>query len=237
LRLLVNSSLHIRKQGLFRLMAWMRASLSANKGGDMKRFLRTEPGMATIVMTAIALAFTSPANAGPIQMGTWLEFGFGIAGVPATGCDPADPSGPFCIESSGTPTSFLDAPPWTFQAPLQGAVLVVTDAFLAGDRFQIFDFGVSRGLTSLPSGSADCGDDPVPCLATAGISKGSFIFASGNHSISITPTLAPGGGGSAYLRVDAVPEPSTWILLGGGLAAIWLCRRSLWRIAERGLIK
>jgi len=201
----------------------------------MKRFSHTRQGIAVIVTTAMALAFTAPAKAGPIVLGTWLEFGFGTAGTPATGCDPADPSGPFCIPSSGTPTSFLNAPPWTFQAPAQGAVLIVTDAFLAGDRFQVFDFGASIGLTSAPSGSADCGDDPVPCLATSGISKGSFLLVSGNHSLTITPTLAPGGGGSAYLRVDPVPEPSAWILLGGGLAALWLSRRSLWRIAERGI--
>src|SRR5205807_246059 len=83
----------------------------------------------------------------------------------ATGCDPADPAGPFCIPSSGTPTEFLDAPPWTFVAPAAGALLTVTDAFLAGDRFQVFDFGASLGLTSAPVGNADCGDDPIPCLA------------------------------------------------------------------------
>jgi PEP-CTERM motif len=197
------------------------------------RCFLTRPGLAAIMTTAIALAFTVPAKAGPILLGTWYEFGFGTAGTPATGCDPADPSGGFCISSSGTPTTFLDAPPWTFQAPVQGAILLVTDAFLAGDRFQVFDFGASRGLTSAPSGSADCGDDPVPCLAIAGISKGSFVFASGNHSLTITPTLS-GGGGAAYFRVDAVPEPSAWILLGGGLALIGLFRRRLRYVAERG---
>src|SRR6185503_13661924 len=114
----------------------------------MRRFFRARQGMGAIMTTAIALAFAAPAMADPIPFGTWLEFGFGTAGTPATGCDPADPSGGFCISSSGTPTTFLGAPPWTFQAPVQGAVLLVTDAFLAGDRFQVFDFGLSIGLTS-----------------------------------------------------------------------------------------
>ena len=105
-------------------------------------------------------------------------------------------------------------------APVQGAILIVTDAFEAGDRFQVFDFGISIGLTSVPVGNADCGDDPVLCLTVAGISKGSFNLAAGNHSITITPTLAPAGGGSGYLRADAVPEPVTWMLFGSGLIVL-----------------
>ena len=200
----------------------------------MKRLLRTNHAMSPIMIAAIAIAIVAPANAGPILLGEWEEFGFGAAGTPATGCDPADPAGGFCIPSSGTPTTFLDAPPWTFLAPVQGAVLIVTDAFLAGDRFEVFDFGLSIGLTSLPSGSADCGDDPVPCLSTPGVSNGSFVLTSGNHSLTITPTLSPDGGGAGYLRVDAVPEPGAMILLAGGLAAISLSRRRLRPTAGRG---
>src|SRR5882672_8473332 len=121
------------------------------------------------MLTAIC-ATVQTAAAGVISTGVFYEFGFSTAGTPATGCDPADPAGPFCIPSSGTLTSFLTAPPWTFAAP-QGAVLIVTDAFVAGDRFQVFDFGISLGLTSVPIGNGDCGDDPVVCLAAAGTSK------------------------------------------------------------------
>src|SRR5437879_4732610 len=103
-----------------------------------------------LIALSAALGLAAPAYGGPIPFNTFLEFGFSTAGTPATGCDPADPSGPFCIPSSGTPTQFLDAPSWTFLAPAGGAILTVVDAFLAGDRFQIFDFGVSLGLTSIP---------------------------------------------------------------------------------------
>jgi YVTN family beta-propeller protein len=186
-----------------------------------------------IIIAALALAFTTPASAGPIGLGIFQEFAFSTAGTPATGCDPADPAGPFCIPSSGTSTNFLNAPPWTFLAPAQGAILTVVDAFQAGDRFQVFDFGASIGLTSVPTGNANCGDDPVPCLATAGISKGSFNLAAGNHSLSITPTLAPTGGGSGYLRVDPVPEPVTWTLFGAGLVALGFFRQ-LQRVSGAG---
>src|SRR5436190_1535633 len=124
------------------------------------------------LLTAAFLVFQSSACAGALPFGTFEEFAFSSPGTPATGCFPADPAGDFCISSSGTPTDFLDAPPWTVSAPVQGVLLTVTDAFLAGDRFQVFDFGLPLGLTSAPFGNADCGDDPVPCLSTPGISSG-----------------------------------------------------------------
>jgi hypothetical protein len=120
------------------------------------RFCNRRTG-AAILTAALAVLFPAPAAAGPIQLGVFQEFAFSTAGTPATGCDPADPAGPFCIPSGGTPTSFLTAPPWIFVAPLQGAVLIVTDAFDAGDRFQIFDFGISLGLTSVPVGNGIAG--------------------------------------------------------------------------------
>lgn len=166
-------------------------------------------------------ASTLPALCGPISLGVWYEFSFGTAGTAASGCAPDDPAGGFCIPSSGTSTSFLDAPPWTFSAPA-GAVLTVVDAFQAGDRFEIFDFGSSLGLTSSPIGSADCGDDPVPCLSSPGISSGQFRLGAGAHSITILATLAPSGTGSGFLQ--AVPEPSTWLLLTSGLAALLWAR-------------
>jgi hypothetical protein len=185
-----------------------------------------------MLFAAAALAFATPAGADPIPLGTFLEFGFSTVGTPATGCDPADPAGPFCISSSGTVTGFLPAAPWTFVAPAAGAVLTVTDAFLAGERFQLFDFGSSLGLTSAPAGSADCGDDPVPCLTTAGISHGAFSLAPGSHSLTLTPTLSPEGGGAGYLRVDAVPEPGMWLPVILCMSCLWLSRQRIWRVTD-----
>ena len=170
------------------------------------------------------ILLTSGARAGVVPFGVFEEFSFGAAGTTATGCFPDDPTGDFCISSSGTVTGNLDTPPWTFVAPVQGVVVTVTDTFNAGDQFRLLDFGVSVGLTSVPFGSADCGDDPVPCLSTPGISSGTFLLGAGGHSLTITPVLAPSNGGAGYLLISDVPEPGSWILLGIGLGAFLLYR-------------
>lgn len=190
----------------------------------------SRPSIPSLLATGLlgALLFDcTPAVAGPILSDTWLQFGFSDTSTPATGCDPADPAGPFCLGSSGTPTSFLDAPPWTFFAGAGGATLTIVDAFLSTDRFELFDFGVSLGLTSMPTAGVDCGDDPVVCLATSGMSWATFGLGAGSHSLTLIPTLSDGGG-TGYLFVSgasqppptSVPEPQTWALALLGLLAI-----------------
>lgn len=185
--------------------------------------------LAAGMAAAALLAGSAPAAAGVITQGQFLQFAFDGVGQTATGCDPADPNGPFCIPSSGTPTGFLDAPPWTFTAAAGGALLTVVDAFESGDRFDIFDFGVLVGSTSAPNlrAPADCGDDPVVCLGTPGMSLGTFALAAGDHSITIVLSQSLSPLGSAYLRVDdaaaAVPVPASIglvlvALLGAGRA-------------------
>jgi hypothetical protein len=179
---------------------------------------RTLAFAALLLLLIIGAAPNTKAD--PIAFNNFYEFSFTGVGVTARGCDPADPLGAFCLPSSGTPTLFAPAPPWTFSSTA-GVLLTVTDAFDAGDRFEVFDFGVSLGLTSLP-GSGDCGDDPVPCLANPSISSRVFSLLPGNHSITIVPTLSPSGGGAGYFRATAVPEPTTLLLLGSGLATLLL---------------
>jgi hypothetical protein len=131
------------------------------------------------------------------------------------------------VPSSGTPSTFLDPAPWTFTSGAAGSTLRVTDAFIAGDRFEVFDFGVSIGLTSL-FGIGDCGDDPVPCFADPTMSQGTFALASGAHSITFA--VAEGGFGAGYLLLEGddappVPEPATLLLCATGVASVLHRRR------------
>jgi hypothetical protein len=173
--------------------------------------------MTALLCLLLAIAIPARSDAGAIAPDTFLQFSFDGA-VQATGCDPADPAGAFCIGSSGTPTGILDAPPWVFTAPQSGATLLVTDVLKIGDRFEVFDFGTTLGLTSAPIGAGDCGDDPVVCLGDPNSSKRTFPLAPGNHSItirSLTDAL-----GTGYLKVTAVPEPATVLAIVIGMLAV-----------------
>lgn len=180
----------------------------------------------TVVLGSGLLSAPPAAQAGPIPFDTFLQFSFDGAGAVA-GCAPDDASGGFCIASGGTPTTFLDAPAWTFVAAAGGATLSVVDAFEAGDAFEVLDFGVPVGSTSVPVGGVDCGDDPVDCLATPGMSMGTFALAAGAHSLSLV-ALAGSGLGSGYLQVtgaQAVAEPASLALALAALAAARRARR------------
>ena len=193
------------------------------KASDMRRRAVSAFHL-SIVFAIAAFLGARPAAAGPIVPGVWYEFAFTDAGVSPTGCEPNDPLGNFCIPSSGTPTTFADAPPWTFLAAAP-TTLTVTDAFLSGDQFEILDFGMVIGMTSLPIVDVDCGDDPVICLATPGMSTGVFALGAGAHSLVIVPLLSEGGGAAYFQIPEEIPEPTTVLLVTTGIAAAVLRRR------------
>jgi hypothetical protein len=146
------------------------------------------------------------APQGPVALGgDWYEFSFPAADAAATGCQPADPAGQICTPSSGGNSVFADAPPWTFTAGFGGADLTVTDAFVIGDEFEVFNFGVSMGTTPVVANSGSCpgdGTDPDVCVTDPATSHAVFELPAGSYSITIRSLPGSVGNGAAYFRVD-----------------------------------
>jgi hypothetical protein len=105
--------------------------------------------------------------------------------------------------------------------------LKVTDAFLYGDQFQVYDNGVALGLTSTP-GTGPGTTDPDVAYADPGYSKGLYALGAGNHSVTFQAVQSPFGSGGAYFRADVVPEPGTLTMLGLAMTTLagYRARRS-----------
>jgi hypothetical protein len=178
-----------------------------------------------LVVALGAVGAPRASEAAPIVTGVWYEFSFTAVGVDAQGCFPEDPAGLACTPSAGTPTSFAPAPPWTFDIGPAGGELVVTDAFLYGDSFDVFNFGAAFGSTPLVAQGGGCGSDPVVCAADPLASTGIFALAPGSYSLTIQPSAVVGSGGAAYFTVTQVPEPGLLALTMLGAGAILARRR------------
>ena len=117
---------------------------------------------------------------------TWYEFSF-TGTVPfANGCSPADPGGLDCVPSSGGNTEFAPAPAWEFSS-LNDFYLIVTDAFEAGDAFNIYNYGSLIGWTNSVSYALTYIDDPDIALLDTRFSQGYFPLLAGPYSITIKP--------------------------------------------------
>jgi hypothetical protein len=115
--------------------------------------------------------------------------------------------------------------PFTFNA-LGPVRLDVTDDFSKGDRFEVYDFGVSIGLTSLVPTVAGSEVGPEPAFNDPTYSSGSFILGAGPHSITLLVVQNPFDGGRGYLRaMPVVPEPHAVALGTLALSALLLKRR------------
>jgi hypothetical protein len=169
-------------------------------------------------------------SADPITInGQWYQFGFDPNHSPfAAGCLPADPSGVPCrTPDAGVNSIFLGPSPWTFSSsvPVQ---FTITDVFLSGDFFDLFDNGILVGSTPVVPGAlqggAICALNPDVCLANPKLSHAIFILPPGAHAITIrvheSQIL-----GEGFFRATEVPEPSTLLLLGSGVLAILWRRR------------
>ena len=166
----------------------------------------------TLAIAGAVLVFSSSASATDVPVGgPWQEFHFSVVGALATQCTAGT-----CASDGNS--VFAPDPPWTFAAGRRGVKLTVTDAFDLGDRFEAFDLGVSVGQTSEAPIGENCGGNPVLCLESA--SHATFALGAGAHSLTITPTASPFGGGAAFFRIAVLAKRDCkkggWTSFGNG---------------------
>jgi hypothetical protein len=151
--------------------------------------------------TILAKAST-PTN---INNGKWNEFSFFKKIDSTLGCFSADPSGPSCTPSSGANSDPAGAPTWDFTViPNAHATLTVTDAFHAGDNFDVYDGGLIGTTPGVATDKTVTTSDPAVTSGSATWSHGSFVLASGPHTITaktVKDSIDPAGG-AAYFKVD-----------------------------------
>lgn len=216
------SSVGIQQSGINFVLTIGECCEYLEKGKAVKRIL------IFVVVLLSSVVFALPVTAGSIDPyinGPWLKFFFRGPGTEAYGCS-------YCGgDSAGENQVFLDPPPWTLDlaAPV---VLKITDAFLKGDSFEVYDFGILKLTTPsvdlLQYYGSDCGTDPKNCYGAAGFSYGTFDLAAGPHSLTIRVADSPYNQGAAYFRVDrtvSTPEPGSMLLLVLGIIGIGVLRR------------
>ncbi|MCC5613112.1 PEP-CTERM sorting domain-containing protein [Nostoc sp. CHAB 5834] len=111
-------------------------------------------------------------------------------------------------------------------------IIDITDDFVKGDQFEIFNFGTSIGFTSLvPVVQDDIEIGPNAAFADPTYSSGSFLVDPGSYSITIQAIGQSLSSGRGYIRIRkaSVPEPTSTLafLALGTLGAASTLKRKL----------
>ncbi len=143
---------------------------------------------------------------------------------------------PGYVGSAGTVLDNPGASSWTYTAGASGAELIVTDLFIDGDQFNVFNGATGLGITSVPANDGHtCGNDPIVCLQDPLLSHGYFFLSPGLSTISMTMFAEANGftsGGAAFeifTPNSATPEPGAAGLFLLGAAGLLAAKRRLLR--------
>ncbi len=177
-----------------------------------------------------------------------------VAGAPSAFCDSLVANQWYAIQwNGGIGTQVYNAPgyvgsmgtvlddpgsaAWTYTAPSTGAELIVTDLFIHGDQFSVFNGSNNLGNTSTPANDGGtCGNDPVSCLNDPLSSHGYFFLVPGLSTISMSVIAEANGfsGGGAAFEIftssGSTPEPASAGLFLLGAVGLLAAKR---RIAKR----
>ena len=107
----------------------------------------------------------------------------------------------------------------------------ITDAFVAGDNYFVYDNGILILTTTVPGGPGTPTSNPATAYADGGFSEGSVLLGDGSHSLTIQSDLGAGlGAAGFYDRLDSVSAPDGGLtagLLSLGMLALGFVRRSI----------
>jgi len=164
-------------------------------------------------------------------------FGDSVPVNPPPGDDPPITVGAGWWETTDSPPAFSwdfnsggwdKEGPFTFTWPTPTDVYL-TDVYVKGDQFELFDFGLSVGATSVVPIDFGAESDPEVAFADPTYSSGVFHLGAGTHSLRIKILVDVVGQGRGYIKVEpagqVIPEPGTIALVGLGLVVVARARR------------